>query len=116
MSTRIVNKKPRKNQYRNRNLAENLPDNVTEFPGPASRVPRRPRKTVAMPEEAFFGADNSGDTRTIEQIADHVLAARYLSAEGQDRELNRLLDLALERIGRTIAALDGADANGMSTS
>ena len=52
-------------------------------------------------------ADDEASARPIDVIADHVLAARYLSAEWQDTELNGLLDKVLLKIGRTIAALDG---------
>ena len=107
MSTRVVNKKPRKNQYRSRDLAENLPDNVTQFPGPASKVSRSSQKTVSLSGESPYRANDGNDVRTIDEIADHVLAARYLSAEGRDGELNRLLDLVLVQIGRTIAAQHG---------
>ena len=80
----------------------NPADNVTEFP-----VSRKSSNLPDTEPEALMESAGNAAVRPIDAIADHVLAARYLSAEWQDRELSRLLDMVLLQIGQTIAALDG---------
>jgi hypothetical protein len=77
-------------------------DNVTAFP--ISSI--KNSASAEMADTLFDPADDNESVRPIDAIADRVVAARYISADGQDRELNRLLDLVLLRIGRIIAALD----------
>ena len=84
-------------------------DNVTGFPASSIQT-----SAAAWPEE-FEDALDDAPVRPIDAIADHVLAARYISTEWHDRELNRLLDLVLLQIGRTIATLDGPVAHKILT-
>ena len=96
MSSRTVARKTRSNVQSDQTTE---PENTfTEFPASPGVFPATAQMTAPLQD-----SDDEAPARPIDVIADHVLAARYLSAEWQDTELNGLLDKVLLKIGRTIA-------------